>query len=553
MAFSYSSYYGLVRVTDSGPEVKGWAATDFNPEIISLILRYLSAHTHGGATPIRYPGYNTANPATPLTAVLTEIPGTGVLGPGVTVGVRLAYLNSYGLETESSPEVQLTTSSIANRPGSPVIGTLVSTPVPGAVGGGTYNYVLTKAKGSGETQVSGAAQVDVPFSSTGTTSYTVPLTFSAINSYTDGTTTLKLYRSTGIAADYQLLKTISTTSQTTYTDVNTIENTAQAPPTINTFDKNKSLSISYSGFTHPAEATKLRVYVTQNPGVYGTNHLLREVDLTTPFAVNATYLGSEVLNKSWPKEFTQIPSYPSKVNLRTEAFGGPLLTNAFDGNGFPMHRMILGDERTTTPIDGNVFWDRSVNSLKLRMGGSTFTLTTPTGTYVHPTTEAGGHAATGISFGSQNLNTVAGIIANSAAGQVRKRVQAITKNSGVTTVTTTQTAATPVPNLFSGSGNGSLTAVPEFAGQWLEVDFGGHFLHDTTNGTANFAVEINGITQTESVRALTIQDPGEHYPLHIHFATPISNTATVKALWWTNFGTITAFQDRRFIKSKLVF
>ena len=80
-----------------------------------------------------------------------------------------------------------------------------------------------------------------------------------------------------------------------------MENAAKSPPGASTFDRNKLLNINASALAHPAEARSLRLYITQTPGVYGTNHLLETVDLTTPTGPNPStpiksefnYLGTE--------------------------------------------------------------------------------------------------------------------------------------------------------------------------------------------------------------------------------------------------------------------
>lgn len=301
---------------------------------------------------------NNVDSGNPTLPTLTELTTGGVLTPGTTVGVRLAYKDSAGLETDASSEVVHTLSPAASRPLAPVfVSQQIAT---NALPGGTYIYAMTKRKGSGETVISDVLPVTIPYDNT----YSVSLSFDAISSYTDGTTSLNIYRSTGLNSAFQLLTTVTTAGQTTFTDTNTIapENTNVQPPLNNTFDANKKIRIDWSNIIHPTNANYLRVYVTNQAGLWSVDHLLAEIDITTNSAVYIDYLGSETLTAGWPLNTTQIPSKPPKLNLGTEAVGGFNLTADSDFNGFKAVEMVLGN--TSLSTNGAVWYDTTSHKFK---------------------------------------------------------------------------------------------------------------------------------------------------------------------------------------------
>lgn len=294
----------------------------------------------------------------------------GILAPGTTVGVRLSYVNALGLETDSCPEVTYTLPTPASRPLSPqLVSTTASTP---GLPGGTYLYVLTKVKGSGETTISDPLPVTIPFDA----SYSVTCSFNPVNSYTDGTTGINVYRTTGLSSAFQLVGQITSASQTQFTDNNTTAPALLnlAPPASSTFDATNKLTIDWTSInTYPADASKLRVYVTRQPGVWGTSHLLKEVDLLNLPPNYVDYVGSETLGSGWPKNSTEIPSSPAKLNLGTEATGAPTLTADMNFANFKAQNFKAGDP-PTTPQNGNVWYDYTSNKLRAQINGSTIDL-----------------------------------------------------------------------------------------------------------------------------------------------------------------------------------
>lgn len=307
-----------------------------------------------------------------LPSVLEQSTG-GVLTPGASVGVRLSYLNGTGLETAGSGEVVLTLSGATSRPLTPV---LVSTAqLAGAVPGGTYVYAITKVKGTGETPVSDVLKVALPYDNT----YSVQIQFDSISSYpvTEGVTSLNIYRSSGLASGFQLVTTITNTAATTFTDTNSIPpgNVGIQPPVNNTFDASRSVRIDWSNITHPVGAHTLRVYLTRQAGLWSTDHLLTEVDLTSAPANYITYLGSETLGTGWPLNNSEIVDAPPKVNLGTEATGGLNLTADSNFNGYKANSMVLGG--ISQSIEGALWYDPTGKVYKGFANSQSVTLSPP--------------------------------------------------------------------------------------------------------------------------------------------------------------------------------
>jgi hypothetical protein len=572
MGFTYTSYFGLARINNSGPEAQNWAVTDSNPEVISKVMYALSRHTHGGATPIKYPGYNYVDPSTPTLFSLVEssTPTGGVLSPGTSVGARLSYVDSSGLETEASPERILDLSFPPNPPTGPGASAPVSTPVAGALGGGVYIYGITKTLGSGETELSSTSLVEVPYSSSAVGSYTVDLTFDALSDYSDGTTGIKLYRAAGLGSQFQLVATFTdavtpaASTPIVFTDSGALQDAAVSPPIVSTFNKNRVARIVLSNLVHPPQAIFLKVYVTRTPGQYTANNLLEQVELAaTPTLAGLDYLGSESLASDFPKNFSQLPLLPGKINLGTEAYGAPILTTNMNFAGYQGLQFVLPSGLSnSTPIDGALYYDSTSRTVKFRINGAWTSLATPTGGYVHSADEPGGHSATRIyhsaNAGGVPANKIFDILATPIAydpatpTQYRKVVQPVYRSAIETT--NLQYSGTTQSNLLSLSQD----IIPAFAGQWLEIIFTGGFIIDpqgASSATMSLQLEIDEslVQGEETYRSFTAPATPTHASAHIYFATPISNRIPlIRVKWLTTTGTITSLSKRRTLYAKLL-
>lgn len=590
MGFTYSTYFGLARVNNTGPEAQNWAVTDYNPELSSKLMYALSRHTHTSATPLRFPGYRYNDPAaTPVVPLLGEVvtaTPAGILAPGTTLAVRLAYEDSYGLETDASPEARLTlgTSTAAADP--PDVSTPILINSPSGMTGGVYVYGITKLKGTSETELSNVAVIEVPFSTDATKSYNVNVTFDPIAEYSDGTDSLNIYRATGLNSTFQLLKkwtdnTVGPATPVSYLDTGALEDATKTPPAVNTFDRNKSLEInlrpiiSTAGATPPADARILKVYVTQTPGVYGTNSLFEEIDLTTPTGPDPAtpiknllhFLGSENLQPEYPKDFTQILTPPGKLNLKFETYGAPVLTENMDFNGFSANNLVLPSALgNATPITGGIYYDSGTSSIKFYTG-STWSTLSVTGGYTHSENEPGGHSADRIynsvnNAGGTKLTDLMDIIATPVPKGLGKRaarkvVQPVYRSTYNPSETDAQTTSTTLTDLISGVGT---TIVPEFAGQWLEVNFNGSLFIDPQNaklaiGSIQLEINNNAAEGQETYRSFSTLATPVHVPVSIYFATPISTSVSSLKVRWlvTAGGKMTAFALRRQLYAKLLF
>jgi hypothetical protein len=584
MGFLYSTYFGLVRINNTGPEAKNWAVTDYNPELTSRIMYALSRHTHGGATPAHYPGYNYATPATPTLIKVAEAatPTAGVLAPGTTLGVRMSYLDATGLETEASPEAVLTLSAVPQVANAPILGVPTATPVAGAMGGGVYLYGITKGLGAGETELSATTLVEVPYPSDSTSSHTVDVTFDPIAEYGDGTDKLKIYRSKGIGSTFSLLKTWTENLATpglpvTFTDTGPLEDAAQVPPVVTSFNRNKAVEITAAGISHPADMATLRVYITQIPGVYGTNHLFEEVDLSTPTGPNPAtpvkntfnYLGSENLTADYPKDFSQLPTLPGKINLGTEAYGAPTLSADMNFAGYQANNLVLASGlASSTPINGALYYDSTSSSVKFRINGSWVTLATPLGGFSHSENESGGHSAQkiyhSVGAGGTTAYDILSIVATPVpAGQPFRKIVQPVYRSGVQATDLTTTSASFSQLVIVGDD-----IVPAFAGQYVEFVFDGDFIinpyavsNPQGNATLSLQLDISttlGVDTTareQTYRSLLAPaTPTTHSPMHIYFATPISRTVTsTEVKWLVSQGEARALAYRSALYAKLLF
>lgn len=435
MSVVESTYFGLTRVREQGPETRDWAVVDRNPEVVALILKAFEQHAHTGVQALRYPGFN-SDPLLVDEPTVTEFTTGGILPPGTTVGVRLAYVDARGLETDATPEKTLTLASAAPRPLTPQFVSITGASAGQILlSGGTYIYAITKRKGSGETVISDVLPVDIPYDTT----YSVTIKFDAINTYTDGTDGINIYRSAGLSSAFQLVGAVVNASETQFTDTNNIpaQNATIQPPTNNTFDAAKKVRIDWANIDHPTNASKLRVYITQQSGLWSTDHLLQEVDLTGAPQSFIDYLGSESLRTGWPLNTTQSVGTPPKLNLGTEAIGAPILTEDMDFNGFKALNFVLGS--TSASQNGGMWYDASTHKIKGLVNGAAVDLTpivTRVNAVRNPSAEdlydAGflGWSVTGISDTTTAAGTFTHKTSNADTGFAALKISATMPSSG---------------------------------------------------------------------------------------------------------------------------
>lgn len=561
MPLTWTAYYGLARVQDGGPETKNWAVLYDNPQQIALMLKSLEQHHHNWATPMNYPGYNYATPATPTQGNLTLNETAGSVSAGTSVGVRFSFLDNLGLETQASPEITLSLPATAARPDTPTAGPAAATPVPGALTGGTYVYAITKALGAGETDISNVVQVTVPFNATSTSSYTVPVVLAqTVAQYNaiDGTDSINFYRSTGYDASFVQLGTFTLADDpdaTTFIDDNTVAANTQ-PPQSPTFASNNSIGIDWSNLAQPTAATRFRVYITQQPGVYGSSSLLQDYPMNnpaTPLPTNYSYMGTETLIADFPKEFSQGIGSPPPVYLPTEAYGAPYYSQPANAYGWETYNFVLSDQNNTTPIQGAMYVDRQAMQLKVALatpstagGPSTFTTFGGVGSgYSHPLAESGGHAASHILGSTQGgptqdlFNNIFTTPVGNSAAVYRKSATTVYKATATPTTLQNSTVGVweTMPDMVLSGIN------PDFPGQWLEVDFMSAMLlySGGVNGqVVSTQLYINGVSVTDaySVDSSTYNASNfiGYATSRIHFATPITRSNnTFQVEWFVSY------------------
>lgn len=551
MATSLTSYYGLIRVREMSPDAKDWAATDGNPEAISKILKFLEQHHHNAGTPFHYPGYNSGDPTSPTFSSLSEITSGGILTPGTSIGVRLAYQNSLGLETDAAPEASISLASAVGRPDPPTLSSTASNA--SGLSGGTYVYALTKKKGTGETLPSDILPVTIAYDQT----YRPTIAFDAINSYSDGTTAICLYRANGLNAAFQLVTTITSTSQVTYVDTGAIADAGAQPPSSATFDASRKVRIDWTTAvgTPPTGAVKLIVYVTQQTGIWGNNCVLATYDIPgQPTFVD--YLGSEALASGSPLQASQIPSNPPKIDLSTEATGAPTLTANMNFAGFQAQNVVMHSTTSPTTTNGAIYYDTSLNQMRARINGAWVNWGTSTSSaYTHPALESGGHDAANIKYRSTGANvTVTSIldrITNSSTGAA-----VLVQLSGFGTPTTSN------PTVSATSSSTSIF-IPEcsitiptqtFTGQAIEAVFNGQFKITLANQILNIGFEVNGSLDSSSIRSMMAPVNNYTFPMTLN-ALYTTGNVVLKVLWWvtTSGSSATAVGTQRYLRARLVF
>ena len=559
MPLSWSTYYGLARVQNGGPETKNWSVLYNNPQQTSLMFKSMEQHHHNAATPMAYPGYNFNTPATPTQGTLTVSSAGGNIAAGTTVGVRFSFIDNLGLETQASPEITASMPALVTAPSGLAVGAPIATPVPGGLTGGTYIYALTKGKGTGETNISTTSVITVPFSAASTSSYTVPLTLpQSVSQYNaiDGTDHLNIYRSTGYDAAFVRLVTYTLAANpntTTYTDNNIVASTAP-PPQSPTFGSNNSLNISWSSLAIPGNATRFRVYVTQQPGVYGSSSLLQDYLLNnpaTPLPNNYTYQGIETLIADFPKEFAQGIGNPPPVYLPTEAYGAPYYTqpaNAFGWQTYNFAFPVGGNN--STPLQGAAYVDPTSNQLKVALstpavaGGPVafMTLAAAGQGYAHPTTESGGHLASHIyaaptGVGGPTQDILNSIFSTPVAGPAANyRIQATNIYKATATPATLQNSS---PGVWMPMPDMLLTNIqPDFPGQQHEFNFDCAMALVGVGAPGQIIstqLYINGVAINETFTAQggSYIGSGLGYARSaFHYATPITRSNNTYQVYW---------------------
>lgn len=605
MSVMESTYYAFERIREQGPEAADWSATDWNWDNLSKLVKQMENHSHNGNVALQYPGYNSGTPTSPFLPVGSVIAGSGFLTPGSAIGFRISFMNAARLETAGTQEIIVTVPGASSRPLAPQL--TATTALAAALPGGNYFYAITKVKGTGESAMSDVLPVSIPYDKTysatlsfgsinsyatiaivgniatgtatvkaiaSTANLTIGMTFTGTgipaNTYiasidsstqitlsanttttttggsfvaSDGTTALNIYRSTGLDGGFSKITQITAGATTSFVDTNTIapENVNVTPPTTSTFDATRAAKLDWSALTMPSGATAMRVYVTQQPGLWSYTHLVKEIDMTVGgYATQITYQGNETLLSGWPRNDGQIPSSPGQINLSTDATGGFSLTADSDVKGFLMKNMTLGGSPTITKVNGMIWHDSTAKTIIARLNGVDITVGTVTGAYSHPTESSGGHTSSLIPFVASGVSvkSILDTIVTSTGG--RKNVQGVVRVPAVTTnPTTSLSTASMIPEMTNPT-------TPDFANQFIKIEFEGHFLLSSLGMNLSIAIELDGITQENSVRTVTSPGVGGNVSMHCSDTYPLSAAAhTIKILWWVDIGTATAVNGRR--------
>lgn len=607
-----STYFSFLRVREMGPEAADWAATDQNWDAASKIMKQLENHSHTGAAALAYPG-DTGDPVNPKLPTLTSSDSDGFLQPGDSIAVRLSYVDANGLETQATQETVIDLPGSTPRPLTPTEQAVTPTlnAIPGGSyfyavtkvkGSGesalsdllpvsvpfdkTYSVtvgfdpITSYANISLKGNVTNGSAVITNIPSTASLSPGMKVTGSGIPAgalintvdsgtqvtmstkatvtgsgitigFSDGTTAINIYRTAGLDHGFQLITQITNAAATTFEDKNIItpENAEAQPPSVSTFDATRKVTIDWSSYTHPAAAKKLRVYVTQEVGLWGTSNLLTEIDLSGSPDTEVDYLGNEVLQQGFPRNDSQIPASPPKLNLSNEVTGGLAnITADSDFNGFLVKNLTLGGNPTVTKKNGMLWHDSGTKQLIARLNGSDVIVGTTTGTYAHPTESSGGHLAANIPFvsGGTSVKTILDRISDSSGDQ--KQVQTLTRVIGSSTnPTTTSTVGTMVPDM-------SITFTPDFNNQWMQMVFNGHFQLSNQYSNLSVGIEIDGITIDQSIRTFTAPTTNANVSVSIFYPRQFTFAShTVKVLWWVDTGTAKAVEARRFFSVSEVF
>jgi hypothetical protein len=323
--FPETPNFGLTRVGEGESLSKNsYTALDGDRLTLDDLISALAQHNHSGTARL-------GNPATGPT--LTAEDTGGQLPGGVTYYYSYSYLDTWGLESAVSPEVEVTTADFIEVPGP---ASLIPVTTGGTLPVGTYAYVYTiyVADGSETTpsDITSATFVS------GTTNM-VTLVFPELPA---GSTGVKIYRSRPGQSEYYLIGTSAAGAD--FDDTDLVEDYAYIPPAFNSTNAVNQVIVTLPGEVVPDGVAAWRIYRTTTPGEYESNSLVHEVVETVDEEASA-------LRFEWIDDGDQLLMGTPKVISSTIGNGRIIDLDAVTGS-FPLSSMPRGGNVITAYIEG---------------------------------------------------------------------------------------------------------------------------------------------------------------------------------------------------------
>lgn len=318
-----TSHFGLTRVGQGENFSKnGFAFSDLDRTTLDGILFALANHQHDGAERLAGPG---------LVPSLVASPTGGTLPSDTTFYYRISYMDRWGLETEASDEVPITTSVGIDPPLAPVLDIEITS---GSLGPGLYSYIVTMVTDDGgETLPS--APTDVRISSGAENRILIDLPELPVEA-----AAFRVFRARPGQTRYYFL--LETDEQLVYDEGFIPEDATVAAPTRNTTNTSNAVEISIPSI--PEGVFAWRIYRSVEPGVYDGFNLVHEV-------VEGTTEVSSDLRNSWVDTGDVMEQGEPRASSATMG-GGEALSDVVQG--------LVGSGSSDASLRGSRLWSSAI-------------------------------------------------------------------------------------------------------------------------------------------------------------------------------------------------
>lgn len=251
-----TEHFGLTRIGQGENWAKnGFAFSDLDRMTLDQLLHALANHDHSGTERLAGPE---------IVPSLTPQSTGGTLPSDTTFYYRIAYCDRWGLETEASDEVAVTTAPGIVAPAAP---TLEVEATNGELSPGLYSYVLTfVTDDGGETTPSQASDVRIYEGSTNRIAIDVP-------DLPTEAASIRVYRAKPGQTRFYFL--VETDQPLVYDDGVVPEDQTIAVPRSNTTNNSNSVEVEIPEI--PEGVFSWRIYRATEPGVYDGFNLVHHV------------------------------------------------------------------------------------------------------------------------------------------------------------------------------------------------------------------------------------------------------------------------------------
>lgn len=252
-----TQHFGFTRIARGEQfDKNGFAFSDLDPLMLDQLLFALANHSHDGNERLRGPG-------DVVPSLTTQATG-GTLPSDTTFYYRIAYCDRWGLETEASDEVAITTAPGIAPPEGPVADVETTN---GSLGPGLYSYVVTfVTMDGGETTASVPADVRITEGHTNR----ILLDLATLPAEAEA---IRIYRAKPGQTRFYFLQ--ETDAESVYDDGVVPEDQSIAVPVQNTTNSSNSVTVEIPAI--PEGVFSWRIYRSTEPGVYDGFNLVHHV------------------------------------------------------------------------------------------------------------------------------------------------------------------------------------------------------------------------------------------------------------------------------------